>query len=53
MTKKLPEIERLKTPPLLAKGWTVVEGRDAIAEFKCKLHRSFRLDEPGRDYRRR
>ena len=36
MTKKLSEIERLQDlPPLLAKGWAVVEGRDAITkEFK-------------------
>ena len=36
MTKKLSEIERRQDlPPLLAMGWTVVEGRDAIAkEFK-------------------
>ena len=36
MTKKLSETERLQDlPPLLAKGWAVVEGRDAIAkEFK-------------------
>ena len=36
MTKKLSETERHQDlTPLLAKGWTVVEGRDAIAkEFK-------------------
>ena len=36
MTKKLSETERHQDlPPLLAKGWTAVEGRDAIAkEFK-------------------
>ena len=36
MTKKLSEIERQQDlPPLLAKGWDVVEGRDAIVkEFK-------------------
>ena len=36
MTKKLSEIERHQDlPPLLAKGWAAVEGRDAIAkEFK-------------------
>ena len=36
MTKKLSAIERQQDlPPLLAKGWDVVEGRDAIAkEFK-------------------
>ena len=36
MTKKLSETERHQDlAPLLAKGWTAVEGRDAIAkEFK-------------------